>query len=101
MPRTTGFDAERGRLARDLAERGETRQAIADRLGVSRRTLQGWLRRGREGHPTYAAWVADFYAASSQGHRRRIVASSEVDRARGRERWRAFRASREAWWLAR
>lgn len=61
--------------------------------GISPRTLQTWLQRGRDGSaPEYVALVADIEKAKSEAIR---VAVEEI-RAAGKKNWTAF-----AWWLER
>jgi hypothetical protein len=101
MARPTKFDAAKGRSAILLALGGEPQQWIARGVGVSHRTLQYWIARGRDGDPAFAEWAGEFDEAAERGRRRKFDLNCQRRIAKDKERWQAFKASREAWWLER
>jgi hypothetical protein len=101
MPRPTKFTPEIGEaILRHLAE-GRSRRETVEALGIGRRTLQDWLRRGREGEPVFAEWAEEIERVVELARRRRSEESWERTEAESKRSWQRFKAARERWWLER
>lgn len=98
--RPTKFDADRAAEALRAAG-SDSLEWVARGCKVGRRTLQSWLARGRAGEEPFAGWARAFDARASRVREARMRAYWTRYYARSRMRWRRFRDSREAWWLAR
>jgi hypothetical protein len=101
VARPTKFNTELGIQILMLLDDGLSRRRIAAAVGVSLRTLQTWLARGRGGLPSMQRWASSFDRDTVV--RRRISFARYLHRLaiRDRKRWRLFRAARERWWLDR
>jgi hypothetical protein len=94
------FTPERARAALALAG-GDSLRWVAFAAGVSRRTLQAWLERGRRGDPAYAAWAEEFDRRAERTRLARNRAWWNRYRAEARARYQRFRRERVQWWLDR
>jgi hypothetical protein len=101
MARPVKFDADTARLASLLKRDGFSNMIIARDCGISRRTLQGWLARGRAGAPPSADFAREFDRAAETGRKRLWLIRFQRDMIRSRRSWRRFKAARELWWLER
>jgi len=99
MSRPPKFRPEIAGDAVVLALAGATLVRIARELGICRRTLQGWLARGRDGGEPFAAWAAAFDEAVSVARMRRLQAAEQRHKAEAKERWQKCKAARSQWWL--
>ncbi|QDV32355.1 helix-turn-helix domain-containing protein [Tautonia plasticadhaerens] len=101
MPRPTKFSPEVGEEFLRLLAGGRSRSEATDALGIGRRTLQDWLRRGREGEPTFAAWAERVDRVAALRRRGRIRASWDRYEAESKERWTRSKRAREEYWKER
>ena len=62
-PRVTSLRAEAARLVRAAFNAGETVEAIADRCGVSRRSIYGWVAGTRRPSRTVSARIVKAHGA--------------------------------------
>jgi hypothetical protein len=93
------FSPSRAQSTLSLAAEGEPRIWVARNSGISLRTLQSWLAKGRDGDPSYARWADEFIEAERLAYKRKIDARHEREREKSRQRWQTFKRSRERWWL--
>ena len=101
MPRPTKFSPEIGEsILRHLGS-GRSRRETVEALGIGRRTLQDWLRRGRDGEPTFATWAERVDRVAELRRRKRVRASWARYEAESKERWKRFKRAREEWWKER
>ncbi|QDV34405.1 helix-turn-helix domain-containing protein [Tautonia plasticadhaerens] len=101
MPRPTKFTPEIGEsVLRHLAS-GRSRRETVEALGIGRRTLQDWLRRGRAGEPGLAAWAERVDRVATLMHRQRVRATWDRLEAESKERWMRFKRAREEYWMER
>jgi transposase len=84
-----------------LARGGMSRERIARELGISRRTLQNWLARGRAQEEPFAAWAGAFDEAVVAARRRRLQSGNQRQQSEAKARWQKFKAARSRWWLDR
>jgi hypothetical protein len=96
--RPTKFNPDRARRAVVLARASERRIWIARAIGVSKRTLQEWIRRGRAGDPVFADWAEAFDRATEWGRRRSLRLRYAAEADERRRSWQRFRMARQAWW---
>ncbi len=88
----TKFNEDRERrILVDLAD-GQTRACAAARAGITDRTMQNWMARGRKGEEPFASFVSAVKKAERDAE---AVAVGEIRKA-GTKNWTAF-----AWWLER
>lgn len=99
--RPTKFSAELGDEIIRLLASGVPRPEVASRLGIGRRSLQEWLRRGRAGEPTFAAWAERLDRVAALMHRQRVRATWDRYEAESKERWQRFKRAREEYWMER
>jgi len=99
MARPSKFDSDRGRVILGALIEGRGRRAAAESAGVGLRTLAGWLARGRAGDPAFSEWARLVGVAEGVANRGRCDARYERETAAAKERWRRFKAAREAWHL--
>lgn len=71
MARPTKFDPELATSLVKLVEAEATHAEAAHACGVSLRTVQGWITRGRKGFEPFRAFVVDLDAASFKAKKRK------------------------------
>jgi hypothetical protein len=99
MARPTKFNPDQGQVIVEALRSGLGRRAAVEAAGVGLRTLAEWIAKGRAGDPAFRPWVAQVDQAEGVARRRRVNAQWARYRIEGRERWKRFGASREAWYL--
>lgn len=88
----TKFNDDRTRrILADLAD-GQTRACAAARAGITDRTLQNWMARGRKGEEPFTSFVSAVKKAERDAE---AVAVAAI-RTAGAKNWTAY-----AWWLER
>lgn len=88
----TKFNDERTQqILADLSD-GQTRACAAARAGITDRTMQNWMARGRRGEEPFASFVSSVKKAERDAE---ALAVGEIRKA-GKKNWTAY-----AWWLER
>jgi hypothetical protein len=101
MARRSQFTKAQGLEAVRLAGEGYSQARIALALGVSVRTFAYWLGDGRAGDPRYASFATAFDAARAVARTKAVTRGAAQRQEAARERYRRFKASRQAWWRER
>lgn len=101
MPRPSKLNAETMTAILDRIGAGASRVEAARAADLGARTLHEWISRGRAGERPFDAFARAVDAETRRARGARCEANSERRKAAERERWQRFRASREAWYLAR
>ena len=101
MARPIMLDAKLSYRIVDLIKYGATRAEIATWTGVSSRSLQYWLARGRRGEAPFDRFAAEFDDAAEFARRIHFLVQYRREREASKLRWQAYKSSRERWWLDR
>lgn len=101
MARPTKYDPTIARLVVAHVALGATRGEAADAAGIALRSVQYWLARGRRGEAPFDGFAERLDSAADAVRRAKVRARYEREHEVSKERWQAFKASRERWYLDR
>jgi hypothetical protein len=93
-------DEAAGAILNVLSGCGSRRDAC-EMAGVSTRTLDRWLAKGRKGVEPFVGFVAQVEVHERRNRRIRLAHSCLRLMARNRESWLRFKEARQRWWLER
>lgn len=101
MARPTKFDPAKAERILALILAGTPRTRAATEAGLAVRTVQLWLARGRRGEKPFSAWSERLDEASDAVRRAKVRARYKREAVEAKDRWQAFKAARQRWWLDR